>query len=334
MSKKTVASVTICALLLIVLGCSNQPGPREILGRYLDTALKGKMTESYIYLSSSDKTVKSLLNYADSTEENPVAKLFADKTTYEVKELKITGKTAIAVVSIQLPDQSALLGDIMGAAIASAFGGKSDALEKTIVDKYKNKKLPMTNIEKTYTLIKEKDGWKIFNNWASINKIETLAIEVRQLLKARKPEEAKQKYTVLLSVDKTICDTSKNIKALGTDITNFTLIQEYIPKILVRNISVGLSILDELGVFGEIKNTGDSTLQKVEITIYCLDKAGKTIFEKSYHPVLVTDFSFSDANEPLKPNYSRKFGVKMDDAPSDWSRKVNVFVTDISFDKK
>jgi len=104
----------------------------------------------------------------------------------------------------------------------------------------------------------------------------------------------------------------------------------YFEKVVVRNVHVGKSILDEIGVFGEVKNTGERILKKVEITIYCLDKNGKPIFEKTYHPVLVSEWSFGD-NEPLKPNYSRKFGVKLDDAPSDWAKKVQVKVTDIEF---
>ncbi len=42
------------------------------------------------------------------------------------------------------------------------------------------------------------------------------------------------------------------------------------------------------GVFGEVKNNGNRTLSKVEITIYCLGWDKKPVFEKTYHPVLVS----------------------------------------------
>jgi hypothetical protein len=105
----------------------------------------------------------------------------------------------------------------------------------------------------------------------------------------------------------------------------------YLSKVLVRNVSVSKSDLGEAGVFGETKNTGDRTLKEVEITIYCLGSDGKPVFEKTYHPVLVSGLSFGDSNLPLKPGYSRQFGVKMDDAPSDWSKKVDVKVTAVQF---
>jgi hypothetical protein len=105
----------------------------------------------------------------------------------------------------------------------------------------------------------------------------------------------------------------------------------YLPKVLVKGVHVGKSALDETGVFGEIKNTGDRTLRQVEITIYCLGPQGKPVFEKTYHPVMVSEFSFDESGQPLKPGYSRQFGVKLEDAPSDWSRKVDVKVTHVEF---
>lgn len=105
----------------------------------------------------------------------------------------------------------------------------------------------------------------------------------------------------------------------------------YISKVVVRNVKIGQSVLGETGVFGEVKNTGDRTLRNVEITIYCLGSDGRPVFEKTYNPVLVTEFGLSADNQPLKPSYSRQFGVKMDDAPSDWTRKVDVKVTKVEF---
>lgn len=106
----------------------------------------------------------------------------------------------------------------------------------------------------------------------------------------------------------------------------------YLDRVTVSRVHVARSVLAQTGVFGEIKNTGDRTLKEVEITIYCLGRDGKPIFEKTYLPVLVTDMAFGDEAKPLKPGYSRTFGVKMDDAPSEWTRKVDVKVTSVEFE--
>jgi hypothetical protein len=105
----------------------------------------------------------------------------------------------------------------------------------------------------------------------------------------------------------------------------------YLPSVELLGIQVADSTTGGKGVFGEVKNNGDRTLSKVGITIYYLDRDSKPVFEKTYNPVLVTSFSFGDDNAPLKPGYSRKFGYRLDDAPSDWAGEVEVKVTAIKF---
>jgi hypothetical protein len=82
-------------------------------------------------------------------------------------------------------------------------------------------------------------------------------------------------------------------------------------------------------VFGNLKNIGDRTLKRVEVTTYFLDSDGKEIFEKAYN--LVTDRSFDD-NSPLKPNYVRKIAWKFKNVPVQWAEgKVRVACTDLEF---
>ena len=107
--------------------------------------------------------------------------------------------------------------------------------------------------------------------------------------------------------------------------------QAYIDKVKIVNLRVAKAVLDDWGVFGEIKNTGNRTLTEVEITIYYLDEYGNTIYEDDYHPVLISKWS-SD-NKPLKPNYSEKFGYGTDDVPSEWSKKIKAYVTNIEFEE-
>lgn len=107
--------------------------------------------------------------------------------------------------------------------------------------------------------------------------------------------------------------------------------KEYISKLEIKNIQIGTNIFDEVGVMGEVKNTGDKTLSKVKIIIYYLDKDGKPVGETDYYPVLVTDFGLGDAADPLKPGYVRKFGCKASDAPSEWAKKVRIEVVEVEF---
>lgn len=83
--------------------------------------------------------------------------------------------------------------------------------------------------------------------------------------------------------------------------------------------------------WGEMKNNGEKTLRRVEITVYCLDEAGKPVFEKAYYPVSVpvSFFNSSEHDKLLKPNYGRKFGYRLDSVPSAWAGKIDVKVTEV-----
>ena len=108
--------------------------------------------------------------------------------------------------------------------------------------------------------------------------------------------------------------------------------EAYLDKVLLKNVRVGKSVLDRAGVFGEVKNTGNRALKEVEIVIYCLDAKGHPVFEKTFHPVLVSDWAWSVSDgKLLKPNYSQTFGYSLDDAPSEWSKKVHVQVVSVEF---
>lgn len=83
-------------------------------------------------------------------------------------------------------------------------------------------------------------------------------------------------------------------------------------------------------VEGKLRNTGDRSLDVVEITIYFLDSAGNRIGEEQYYPVNTMAYSGDDS--PLRPNYVRDWGYVVEsDAPSDWDKTVEVAVTDVEF---
>lgn len=117
-----------------------------------------------------------------------------------------------------------------------------------------------------------------------------------------------------------------------TDTTALNL-KNYVNNIIVSQVKVSKTWSGNYGVFGEVKNNGNRSLDKVEIRVYALDKEGKSIYDTSSYPVLVSEFSFTGEG-PLKPNYSRKFSVDMDEAPSEWSRSVKIVVSEIEFSKE
>jgi ribosome-binding factor A len=322
-----------CMVLFILAGCNLfGPSPKDILTKYLNSYYKGNYSDTYALLSSKDKNFKNQKEYEAEFSNNPFSNLFAGKISFIVKDVKVSGGTAEATVEITGPDLTKAAADLMGIAFASAFGKQNDKeMEKMITEKLKDKSLPMTTTTKKFDLVKEKEDWRVFLNWEGQKKAKVVTEQATQMEKSKKFEEARAKYQEALSLDKNNETAQDKLAEIDKKIEAFKVKKDYFDKIEVRNIHLGTDFLARIGVLGEIKNNGDRTLKEVEITTYCLDKNDRVVFEKTFHSVLVSECSFMVDNTPLKPNYSRRFGYKLDDAPSDWSKKIRVAVTDVEF---
>ncbi|MFK8067640.1 MAG: hypothetical protein AB8D52_05290 [Gammaproteobacteria bacterium] len=199
------------------------------------------------------------------------------------------------------------------------------------------------NVE-SFNLVKELEGWRVLLDFATKKQIKLLVEEAEALapslemlslidgaeLESMKSKllSAKEKYKKALSLGDSFSAKS-NLEYLEKQINKLGFYEKYKSQVQIRSVQVGEGRYGGKGVFGEIKNNSDVALTKVGIIIYFLDKDGKPVHEKSYHPVYVTERSYGDDAIPLKPNYSRKFGVKADDAPYEWSEKAKVVLSDI-----
>lgn len=87
------------------------------------------------------------------------------------------------------------------------------------------------------------------------------------------------------------------------------------------------------GVTFKVRNNGERTLDRVEVTIEFLDAEGNSIAEEIYHPVIAGGYS---SDPPLRPGYiwqnerGRFYSAKA--VPSEWqSGRARAIVTDIEF---
>ena len=91
----------------------------------------------------------------------------------------------------------------------------------------------------------------------------------------------------------------------------------YATKIAISPLERGNPKKENARISGTIKNTGDRTLDEVELTVFFIDDDGKPVFEdgkarpsfsKTY-PVLVNSDQPGDHRAPLKPGETRAFVV-------------------------
>jgi hypothetical protein len=328
----------VCVLTFLACGRLGK-GPEKTLSKYVDAFLHGDYQEAYQYISARDRAVKSLEEYLSeqTSDELPVFEIFSSSISFEIKSVAVNGNLATAEVAMTVPDPGAIMGDLFGAAMASVLAGDDDDQEigKILKEKYSGKKIPTTTLTNSFDLVKESDGWRVFFDWETQERVSTLITEAKADEKKKDYAAARAKYLEVVKLSGESTELAQKISEMERELKSYKLKQSYMDKIALRNIKVSKTILGERGVFGEIKNLGDRILREVEITVYCLDAKGAIVYEEDYHPVLVSEaslFAMLRDNDPLKPNYSKKFGYSLEDAPSDWAGKVKVKVTDIEFE--
>ena len=325
--------VVLVMLSLWASGCSIGPGPKEVMGKYLDATYKGKYQEAYSLLSSEDKTAKSLDAFSrPDGSDNPFMAIIGLKDSYQVTEVRTEGDRAKASVAVSSPDIGGAFVELLRTIMAKGLGGQLDdkALEKDFAEKAQGKNWPTVTRTEYYDLVKEQDGWKVFLNYEGIEKSQDLKKRAESLEKRKKYAEAGTVLEEAAKRNPRDTEIPVKIREMNKKAAEHEEKRTYFDKIEVVGVRVGQEHGDRYGVFGELKNRGDRTLREVEITAYFLDKEGNVVHEETYRPVSATDNPFAE-NQSLKPNYARKFGYRVDGAPSDWAKKVKVAVTDVEF---
>jgi len=352
MFKKHIIVSMIFFTTLTILSCDKLtgPNPNEVLNKYLDATLKGRYEESYSYVSAEDKTVKDLQSYLKENEkkDSPFIEAIASKVSYKILSLEKSDKTATANVEITMPDFGSIFSDVMGAAFKTAFGGGDEnEMEKAIAKKFENGEVPLTTKEETFKLVKEKDGWKVSLDWKTEKikkerqaKIQTLLAEAEELKKSKKLHGAVEKYEQVLKLDSEMVDAKEGLEETKKEIKSFKEKQAYVKNVVLYDLKAKYhkTYLEERvpGVEFKLKNKGNRTLNEVEVTVYFKDAKGTIIAEEDYHPVLVTKYSFSGNNKPLKPNYVWQMEMnhfyKAESVPTEWKEgAVSAKITNIEF---
>lgn len=344
--KKYIHSHLFLLAVLFLAACDqfSAQTPGTVLEKYLNASLHGRYEEAYGYISEKDRAVKTLDEYLaeEKNDRGAFAEALVGSVSYKTLDTKKGKNSATVTVEITLPDMSVVMQDVMGAAFASAFGGKdSEEIEKVMAEKFKDGKIPLTTEKNDFEMVREKGGWKVFMNWENQEKIAQLAKEAATLKREKKYEGAAEKYEQILALDSKMVEAKQALEDTKKEIGNYTAKQGYVDNIELYDLKSAYydSYLDGKvpGVDFKIKNKGDKTLSKVEVTVYFKNADGTIIAEENYYPVLVSDYSISGDNKPLKPNYiwqqERGKFYKADKVPSEWKEgAVSAKITDIEFE--
>lgn len=350
----------VLCLSVSILGCDairqlSQPKSETVLASYFQAVKEGRTADAYAFLSAEDKSVQpveSFLGDGDNKSEAFVALL---RSSMEYKVLSVTenGDKATASVEMTQPDISVLMKEMMGAAFAAAFSAKKDhdtgaILEKQIADKYAKGNLPTVKKTEVMNLVREDDGWKVYlgllekkQKKEREEQINALLKEASSLKTNEKLVDSLAKYDAVLTIDNNNKDALEARHEVSRLLDEAKTKNEYIQNIELYDVKSRYyeTYLDgrKPGVEFKLKNKGDRSLDRVQVTVYFKDPSGAVIAEEDYTPVLVTEYSFG-SNKPLKPNYiwqmeSGKF-YKAESVPTEWKEgAVSAKITRIEFSK-
>jgi len=233
------------------------------------------------------------------------------------------------------------LKSIMGA----AFTGKSpEAMTEAMltVNLKTIDGLTGEQILKKYRTNLEQDRLKREKEEAERAKVSTLKKEAQDLLKSNKFEEALAKYKAMNEISSGVDAAVVGIEETTKAMEEFTEKMNYIDKVEITEfLAKRIDTYSKQGIPAvriTLKNKGDRSLDKVKVVVYFQDKDGSTIFEEDFLPVLVSKYSFSGDNKPLKPSYVKEMEkdkyYTLESALSDWQEgKAIAKIVDIEFTK-
>jgi hypothetical protein len=231
------------------------------------------------------------------------------------------------------------------AMMGAAFAGKSsDATNEAM--RAANLKaidgLTGEQILEKYRSSLEQDRIEREKEEAERQKVTSLKKEAQELLDSNKFEEALSKYKALSEISSGVEAAEAGIEKTTEAMKEFTEKMNYMDKVEITEFlakRIDTYLKKEIpAVRISLKNKGDRSLDKVKVVVYFKDKAGNTIFEEDFHPVLVSKYSFSGDKKPLKPGYVKEMEkdkyYTLESALSDWQEgKAVAKVVDIEFTK-
>lgn len=162
--------------------------------------------------------------------------------------------------------------------------------------------------------------------YARKRKVQELISEARKLGQDEDLAKALELYQEALKLDGDSEAASEGVKITSERIKDFKAANAYLPNVeLYAFEAKTIDTFLEKGVPAvrfKLKNKGDQTITRLEVTVYFKDAQDKVIKEETFHPVHDSQFSLNDNNKPLKPNYIWELEkgkyYTVENAPTEW----------------
>lgn len=315
--------------LAALYACGGSEPEEAVLG-FLESVRDGRYEDAYALVSSKDQEIRSFEEFVGEAQETGPARAVAQRASYRLDTVRVTGDTADVWVEVTLPDLSGMVMGLLGAAFLEDTAGIRRAAEEQLEGA---DTLPTITQRVDFTALREQGEWRIYLNWEG----EELETAAEQALERGDLEAAADAYRAALELDPESEELQDALSDAEQGVQLQNAIAEY-REASLRLENVGVIRRSRYGIGepepairGRVVNAGDSTLSKVQVVAYFLNNDGRVIGEMDFHPILVTEFSFGD-DTPLRPGYEEDFGFWVaDEAPANWGGEVRLELGEIEF---
>jgi hypothetical protein len=262
--------------------------------------------------------------------------------SFKVLSIEEQEKIANAKVQVEMPNFMVLMGEMLSLAMANAFGAdQGKDIEKqmaTLINgKVSSKSLPMMTDTKSYQLVKETDGWKVFLDLEGEEKkmqsaklkkeAAQLAREAHSLKSNKDLQGAIAKFKQASELDSEEPSYQERLSELETEIKLQKAQKDYISQVRLYDLQAKEFESysgKKKGVSFKLQNKGDRSLKLIKVVVYFQDENDTTIYEEEFTPV-------TRYGTPLKPNYIWTLGDKLytlDNIPDEW--KVGLVTAEVT----
>ena len=336
-------------LILPLTGCDfGGSSPKSVAQDYTTALVEGHPEKAWDLISADDRSVKDKQSFLDANNnDQPLRAFIANNTSSKITKVTVDGNKATATIETTMPDISGIMAEVFSSALANLGKKDPNGMDKDIAEKAENAvksgNLKETTVSKDLDLVKEDGKWRVFLHWrekkekeAREAKIKDLLAQGKKAIEAHDLDKAETAYAQIRAIEPHNMDLDVAEKQLTKEKEKVA----YFDKIDIYDFKA--KFMDSVlygrvpGVDFKIRNAGDRTLNRVEVTVYFKDKDGNIISEDDYLPVFVSEYNFTGDNKPLKPGYiwrqerGKFFSAK--NVPDEWKEgAAEIKVTDLEF---
>jgi hypothetical protein len=327
----TVGAALVIALALA--GCSKSP--QRAAETYLNDLKMYNYPGCYYMLSHQDQVDRTIDQFL---KEIPLApdvtpdwfKAVVRATTYDVDGTKMEGDKAIVTVKVTRPDLP-----LWERTIDAQL--KGDQAPDSIAEKQiENGSFPKISYDDDIVLVQSEGKWRLFVDFPAQENIRKMHHDAIEDYHKHDYDKAIAGYQAAIAqLDKEQATGNAGLKFLYqkelADVQNVQKqipeAQAYIPKLVLSDVDMKMSVSGVPGIFGKITNGGDKAIDEVQVTITYYEGKGrrkKVVYSEVHIPV-ATPLEFTDFARPVRPfvpGETRSFGFKLD-APADVQQKAS-----------